>query len=125
MADDIRLFANELRAMPAAVKRQVSGALTRHTNAIDARARQAAPRRRPWLAVEGIAHDTRLTARRVFTRPDPSKKSAKEPNGADIGFHVEFGTSDTPPQPFLLPAFEAEEQPFIDDLRHILEAVTK
>lgn len=123
--DDFKQLAKDFRAAHKTVIRKVSGALTRHTNAVDARAKGLAPKDRPWLSTEGITHDTRGLARRVHTVIDPTRTSKRHPEGEDIGMDVEFGTSHQQPHPFLLPAFQVQEQPFIADLSRILGEVAQ
>lgn len=64
---------------------------------VQSAAKAAAPADRPWLSTEGIRRktwsDARSTHTDVFTIPDPE--------GRPTGVFVEYGTSDTPPQPFL------------------------
>lgn len=62
-------------------------------------AQAAAPRDRPWLATQGIHQKTWADSSGVhvdvFTGIDA--------RGVNVGLHVEYGTSDTAPQPFLTP----------------------
>lgn len=116
MADassDLRKFAVELREKPKGTSRKISGALTRHTNRVAATAADLAPRDRPWLATQGIRKDTTTLARRVYVPLDP--------DGQNVGMHVEFGTSKMAPRPFLLPAFDRHKQEFVDDVTRIAE----
>lgn len=64
---------------------------------VQSRAQAAAPTDRPWLSTQGIRRkswkDTRGSHTDIFTVPDPE--------GRPEGIFVEYGTSITPPQPFL------------------------
>jgi len=73
-------------------------------------AKAAAPKDRPWLSTQGIRRRSWRTKAGshtdVFTIPDE--------RDINVGFLVEYGTSDIPPNPFLssqmtsgAPAFEA------------------
>lgn len=63
------------------------------------KAKAAAPRDRPWLATSGIRlktwRDANGSHADIFTVPDDRNRP--------VGFFVEYGTTDTPPQPFLGP----------------------
>lgn len=41
--------------------------------------------------------------------------------GTDHAFYVEFGTSKMPPQPFMGPALDAEEDPFVKAIEQALD----
>lgn len=76
--------------------------------AVQARAKAAAPRDRPWLASSGIR-------RRSGSSGDAAWSyvfTAADPEGRPSGFFVEYGTSVMPPQPFMGPAAVASEQTF-------------
>lgn len=111
--------------MEPKIRRQVSGSLTRHTNMIHARAVALAPKDRPWLSTQGIRKDTRGDARRVYTVRDETRKTRREPDGTDVGMHVEFGTSNAPPRPFLYPAFQAYSEAFFRDVESIVDRTVK
>lgn len=77
---------------------------------MQAGAKAAAPRDRPWLATKGVRRRTWKSKEGshtdVFTIPDDE--------GVNVGFFVEYGNSVTPPDPFLSsqmatggPAYEA------------------
>lgn len=120
-AKQIRTLKVDLDELPKSAHRKAAGALTRTINRVDATARELAPRDRPWLATEGIRHDTRTMGRRVYTVPDESKSwPGAKTAGVDIGMLTEYGTSDTRPQPFLVPAFEAHAPAFLADMDRIL-----
>jgi len=112
--DELRRFAAELEAAGPAVVPKVNGALTRHANRVAARARDFAPKDRPWLATtEGITvrADGRFT-RRIGTGADP--------RGKPVGFMVEYGTSKMAPRPFMRRALADVGPDFVSDLEHIL-----
>lgn len=74
------------------------------------KAKAEAPRDRPWLATQGIKRRTSsysdAIVGTVFTVPDP--------RGRAVGFFVLYGTSSTPPQDFLTPAFIESERVYPD-----------
>lgn len=94
---EVRELARKVGAEPErAVKRMRAAAITVGRK-VKAKAQQDAPKDRPWLATSGIRQKTwadRGGAHTdIFTVPDPE--------GRPVGFFVEYGTHDTPPQPFL------------------------
>jgi hypothetical protein len=102
LADDLATNAPR-QALDAARKATIAeGAL------VQSRARDAAPRDRPWLATSGIRRRSGSVADAVwsyiFTVPDPE--------GRPVGFFVEYGTSVMPPQAFMEPAAAPAEQTF-------------
>jgi len=72
---------------------------------VKARAQAAAPRGRPWLATSGIRMKSFTNkgniATNVFTVPDPE--------GRDVGFYEEYGTSRNPPHAFMAAAIAPAE----------------
>lgn len=62
-------------------------------------AKAAAPRDRPWLSQSGIAKRTWSDRGGVHT----DVFTLADPRGRPVGFFVEYGTSEMPPQPFLGP----------------------
>lgn len=70
------------------------------TRAMKSRARAAAPRETGWLASKGIRMKTFTNrdgvAGNVFTVPNPE--------GRDVGFYQEYGTSRNPPRGFMAAA---------------------
>jgi hypothetical protein len=44
----------------------------------------------------------------------------KDPSFAFYGHMIEFGTSHSPPYPFLVPALEDEHELIVDDVRAVL-----
>lgn len=99
------LFDAPAKAVP--VIRKVTQAEARK---VKSRAQAAAPRDRPWLAQQGIKQKSFTNedniATNVFTVPDPE--------GRDVGFYVEYGTSKMPPQPFMEPALAPAETSYPD-----------
>lgn len=90
---------------PKQAMRAVKKVTVVETRAMKSRAQAAAPRDRPWLAQQGIRMKTFNNpdgvAGNVYTVPDPK--------GRSVGFYVEYGTSRTPPQPFMQPAVTPAE----------------
>lgn len=79
---------------------------------VKAGAQADAPRDRPWLAVSGIAkrswRDQRGSHTDIYTTSDP--------RGRNVGFYVENGTTDTPPNPFLSSQMGWAGQKFPDQI---------
>ncbi len=112
-SSEIRKFSVELGEAPAAVRRKISGSLTRHIPKVATKARSLAAKDRPWLGTEqGIRYDTRGMSRRVYSPPDP--------RGKPVGLFYEFGTSDMAPRPLLLAALNEVAPEFEADLERIM-----
>lgn len=86
-------------------------------------AKAAAPRDRPWLSRSGIRRKT--WAGRdgvhvdVFTTPDPDHGGDEARR--NVGFYVEYGTSDTAPRPFLGPQMPGAAQRLVEELAEVLD----
>ena len=126
-AAEVVEFAKKTMEHPKQLERKVQGSLTRHTNMVQAAAIAAAPKDRPWLGTEkGIRKDTKTLARRIYSPVDLRRRERDGAVvGAPVGLAVEFGTADTPPQPFLVPTFNRFRAPFIADQRRIIEEVLR
>ena len=61
------------------------------------RAQAAAPKDRPWLSKSGI----RLRSWRFADGSHTDVFTTADEEGRPVGFFVEYGTADTPPNPFL------------------------
>lgn len=61
------------------------------------KAQAAAPRDRPWLATSGI----RVKSWRFAVGSHVDVYTTADSEGRPVGFFVEYGTADTPPNPFL------------------------
>lgn len=96
---EVRKIAALLKAAPDEVADAVFDAGLQVAERVRDAARQKAPKDRPWLSRAGIQakawRDGHNSHADIFTVPDPE--------GRPVGFFVEYGTSDTPPQPFLSP----------------------
>lgn len=94
-----------LRDAPKQAETAVRAVTIAEGRSVKSRAQANAPRDRPWLAQQGIRMKTWRNpegpAVNVFTIPDPE--------GRDVGFYVEYGTSRMPPQPFMEPALTPAE----------------
>lgn len=64
---------------------------------IKTKAQADAPQDRPWLATDGIRKRTWKTRDSSHT----DVYTTSDPKGRNVGFHVENGTTDTAPVPFL------------------------
>lgn len=112
---DLRNFADELRAAPAAVTAKVRGSLTRHANKVAATWRETAPRDRPWLATpEGIYV---RTGEKGFTRVI---ESPADPDGKPVALMVERGTSKMAPRPIARAALDQHAPELESDIERIL-----
>lgn len=83
-------------------------------------ARAAAPRDRPWLATQGIHRKTWKPRDGVHV----DVFTGMDERGVNVGFYVEYGTSDTPPQPFLSPQTGWAGQELERELAQILDPFT-
>lgn len=113
---EVQKVADRIGLEPAQAVKHLRAAAVTVGRQATARAKQAAPKDRPWLATSGIRQKTwsdRNGAHTdIFTVPDPE--------GRPVGFFVEYGTSDTPPQPFLTPQVAwAEPELHAEVLRRI------
>lgn len=99
LADDLQNVA------PKQMRKAVTAVTVAETKAVQARAKAAAPRDRPWLSTRGIRRKLYKNADNisgtVYTVPDP--------RGRPVGLFVEFGTSKMEPQPFLSVAIEPSQ----------------
>lgn len=90
---------NESPKQAMAAARKVTTAQGRQ---VKSRAVAGAPRDRPWLAS--------AIRQKTWTNPDGVAVSifaeATDPEGRPVAFVVEYGTSRTPPQPFMGPAID-------------------
>lgn len=107
---DLRDFAKDLKAAPAALRKDVVQLLDKHADATAREARAAAPKDRPWLSTEqGL----------IVTKPgDLTRRivSPLDPDGQSVGYRVEYGTSVQAPRPFLGPVIRETRQVFNQEL---------
>lgn len=98
-ASEVTRLAKELGDAAAPKQKEARAAVQGIARQVKSRAQAAAPRDRPWLATTGIHTKTWNTPQGVhvdiFTGMDE--------RGVNVGFYAEYGTADTPPQPFLTP----------------------
>lgn len=99
LADLGKILSEDATGQAAAATRQVTIAEARQ---VKSRARAAAPRDRPWLA-NAIRQKTWSSG--INTRTHIYAE-ALDPEGRASPFYVEYGTSRTPPQPFMGPALQ-------------------
>lgn len=116
-------LARELGKAPE-YKRQEAGRVVQQVGAETQRAAQAAaPKDRPWLSRSGIRRKTwRPTDGLhvdIFTAPDPAAKGNEQKR--NVGFYIEYGTSDTPPQPFLGPQVPGAQEKLVERLGDVLD----
>lgn len=120
MADDfseVRAYANRLRLAPAEHIKNVATAAASTVEKVASEARSHAPRARPWLSTsDGIRTDTSVRGGTIRA----AVYSPRDPLGRNVGLHVEYGTSDTTPQPFMTPAFEKGRAAFIAEVGRIV-----
>lgn len=119
MADfsEVRAYSNRLRLSGSQHIEQVRRAASSTVDKVAEEARQNAPRDRPWLGTtDGIRTDT--SGRGGTIRA--SVYSPRDPFGRNVGLHVEYGTSDTTPQPFMTPAFEKGRKSFVAEVGRIV-----
>lgn len=67
--------------------------------------------------------DTGYLRNSISTRVsgNANTSTAEVTAGADYAAYVEFGTSRMSPQPYMIPAFERNKQPFIDALQQLVD----
>lgn len=67
--------------------------------------------------------DTGYLRSSISTRVSGNANSsqAEVTAGANYAAYVEFGTSRMSPQPYMIPAFERNKQPFIDALQQLVD----
>lgn len=94
---DLDRLAKDLAKVGEQKRKEAIAATQRVGAQVTQRARAAAPRDRPWLATSGIHRKTWKPANGVhvdvFTGTDE--------RGVNVGFLVDSGTSEIPPNPFL------------------------
>lgn len=97
-----------LRIAPEQAARAVRAATIAEARQVKARAKAHAPRDRPWLATQGIRQKTF----RDGANTTSSIYVTRDPEGRNVALYVEFGTSASPPQPFLGPAIAPSEKAY-------------
>ena len=119
MADfsEVRAYANRLRLASPQHIANIEKAASSTVEKVAEEARQKAPSARPWLSTsDGIRTDTSVRGGTIRA----SVYSPRDPRGRNVGLHVEYGTSDTTPQPFMTPAFEKGREAFISEVGRIV-----
>lgn len=92
-------LAKDLSKLDEPKRKEATAAAQRVGAQVASRAKAAAPRDRPWLATRGIHRKTWKPRDGVHV----DVFTGMDERGVNVGFYVEYGTSDTPPQPFLTP----------------------
>lgn len=114
--DELRDLAKSQRSVMAELTPRLERTLTTRARATVARARERAPKDRPWLGTtEGIVVRKNMALRRTIISP-------KDPDGQSVGYRVEFGTSTQAPRPFLGPALVEQRDTFNAEM---LDALVK
>lgn len=90
-------IAHLILAAPALANEAAYRAAQKVGHEVKRRAQAAAPRDRPWLATDGI----RMKSWRFAIGSHVDVYTTPDPEGRPVGFFVEYGTADTPPNPFL------------------------
>lgn len=104
---ELDLLAKDLAKAPDDKRKEAKTATQKVGRTFKARAQASAPRDRPWLATQGIHRKT--WSDRTGVHVDVF--TGMDERGVNVGFYVEYGTSDTPPQPFMaqnIPAAQAD-----------------
>lgn len=105
LSDLARILMNEAPKQAVSAARRVTQAEGR---GVKSRAQANAPKGRPWLSSQGIRmksfNNPDSVATNVFTVPDPE--------GRDVGFYQEYGTSRNPPVGFMQAAIAPAEQSY-------------
>lgn len=114
---EIKAYSRALRvAAPAHIAAVAQSAQT-VMGKVAEEARQRAPSDRPWLSTsDGIRTDHSVRGGTVRA----SVYSPRDPEGRNVGLHVEYGTADTTPQPFMTPPYERGRAQFISDIGRII-----
>ena len=102
-----RLTKNRLPELARNVRPRAIAVINRHARNVASIAKQLAPVRTGELRDSIAVSETSLGTVRVEV-------------GAAHGIYVEFGTSDSPSQPFLFPAIEADRPGLIEDLKKVI-----
>lgn len=116
-ASEVHDFAKELHRVPAMHRVAVGRSVQSHTETVAQRARTNAPRDRPWLSTpDGIRDSFGFIGGNAVG----TVWTGEDPRGEYVGFRVEYGTSDTQPQPFMVAAFRSERRQMIAEIATIM-----
>jgi hypothetical protein len=110
-------LSEDLRKIPLQQTLRIAASIGANTRMIAAQARAAAPKDRPWLSTED---GLRTDVGKVGAELRGAIYSPRDPKGQSVGYRVEYGTSTQPPQPFLMPAFDAGRKRFLADVYRIM-----
>ena len=102
-SEDLDALRDALKAEAKAVQDAAYQAGIEVSAEVARRARAAAPKDRPFLST---ASGIRTKAWRDRRGSHSDVYTAQDSEGRNVGFFVEYGTSDTPPNPFLTSQME-------------------